>query len=87
MAEVTNEETEIGGEAEEGSILPVDEVVIQDSEPSKRSDDDIRMKFSANNFLTPRNDLEPLKRGAASVTEKAIEMSGQASGSAQTGAT
>ena len=56
MAEVTNEETEIGGESEEGSILPVDEVVIQDSEPSKRSDDEIRMKFSANNFLTPRND-------------------------------
>ena len=55
VVEATNEDTELGG-ADEESSLPVNEVVIQDSEPSaKRSDDDMRLKFSANNFITPRN--------------------------------
>ena len=53
--------------------------MIQDSQPSKRSDDEIRMKFSANNFITPRNDFEPKSTGrklTASVAEKSGDMSG-----------
>ena len=52
---------------------------MQDSEPSKRSEDDILMKFSANNFITPRNDFEPKSTGrkeVASVPDKGGDLSG-----------
>lgn len=56
--EATNEDTEIcAGLEDNESMLPADQVVIQDREPMKQQDkDEIRLKFTANDFLTPRND-------------------------------
>ena len=64
---------------EESSIVEAEAFVMQDSEPSKRSEDDIRMKFSANNFITPRNDLELKSTGrkaVGSVPDKGGDLSG-----------
>lgn len=52
---------------------------MQDSEPSKHSEDDILLKFSANNFITPRNDFEPKSTGrkeVASMPDKGGDLSG-----------